>query len=77
LHRYGLLPVVRRCWGLRRVRAIAPYCTKYQWGYLYEALEIDVENKSEFGFMPCARKEVSTGFLRQLCAGDPHVLCTS
>lgn len=73
-HRYGLLPVVRRCWGLRGVRVTAPYRTKYKWAYLYEALEIDGENQSEFWFMPCARKEVSAEFLRQLCAGDPCAL---
>ena len=33
-HRYGLIPVVRRCWTLRGVRPTAPYQTKYQWGYL-------------------------------------------
>ena len=38
-HRNGLLPVVRRSWGLKGVRAKAPYKTTYQWMYVYEALE--------------------------------------
>lgn len=42
-HRYGLLPVIRRVWGRRGVRVHAPYATKYQWGYLHEALEVDGE----------------------------------
>ena len=40
-HRYGLIQVVRRCWTLRGVRPTAPYQTKYEWGYLYSALEVD------------------------------------
>ena len=36
-HRYGLIPVVRRCWTLRGLRPTAPYQTKYEWGYLYSA----------------------------------------
>jgi putative transposase len=30
-HRYGLIPVVRRCWSLRGLRPVAPYQTKYEW----------------------------------------------
>ncbi len=33
-HRYGLLPVIRRAWGLKGVRIHAPYATPYEWGYL-------------------------------------------
>jgi transposase len=40
-HRYGLLPVIRRIWGQRGVRVHAPYATKYRWGYLHEAMEVD------------------------------------
>ncbi len=40
-HRYGLIPVVRRCWSLRGLRPVAPYRTKYEWSYLYSALEVD------------------------------------
>ena len=28
-HRYGLLPVIRRCWGLRGVRVHAPYANRF------------------------------------------------
>ena len=31
-HRYGLLPVARRCWGLRGERVYAPYRRRYEWG---------------------------------------------
>jgi hypothetical protein len=39
-HRYGLIPVVRKCWTLRGERPTAPYQTKYEWGYLYSALAV-------------------------------------
>jgi hypothetical protein len=35
-----LLPVIRRVWGRRGVRVHAPYATRYQWGYLHEAIEL-------------------------------------
>ena len=73
-HRYGLLPVIRRCWGLKGVRVHAPWATRYQWGYLYEALEIDGANKSEFLFVPTVDKAISAVFLRQISALDPGAL---
>jgi len=42
-HRYGLLPVIRRCWALRGVR-VTLLCHQVPVGYLYEALEVDGEN---------------------------------
>lgn len=71
-HRYGLLPVIRRCWSLRGKRVRAPYATRYQWGYLYEALEVDGEHRSEFLFVPHVDKQVSKLFLRQIAQSDPH-----
>ena len=49
-HRYGLLPVIRRVWARRGVRVHAPYATKYQWGYLHEALEVDGAHRAELLF---------------------------
>ena len=73
-HRYGLLPVIRRCWGLRGVRVHAPYATRYQWGYLNEALEVDGQNRSEFLFMPTVRKDLSNVFLKQISEVEPEAL---
>jgi transposase len=73
-HRYGLLPVVRRCWGLRGVRITTPYLTKYQWGYLYEAMEVDGENKIELLFAPRVGKDVSKAFLEQISQLDLEAL---
>jgi len=50
-HRYGLLPVIRRCWGLRGVRVHVPYATGYKWGYLHEAMEVD----GDTGWNCCSR----------------------
>lgn len=71
-HRYGLIPVVRRCWTLRGVRPSAPYQTKYQWSYLYSALEVDGDNAAEFACLPGVSLELSRLFLERLAARDPH-----
>ena len=71
-HRYGLIPVVRKCWTLRGVRPTAPYQTKYEWGYLYSALEVDGENEAEFLCLPGVNLELSGLFLEQLAASDPQ-----
>ena len=70
-HRYGLIPVVRRCWTLRGVCPTAPYQTKYQWGYLYSALEVDGQNAAEFACLPGVSLELSRLFLERLAARDP------
>ncbi len=71
-HRYGLIPVLRKCWTLRGVRPTAPYRTKYQWGYLYSALEVDGENAAEFLCLPEVSLAMSDRFLRHLAASDPE-----
>ena len=70
-HRYGLIPVVRKCWTLRGVRPTVPYRTKYEWGYLYSALEVDGENAAEFLCLPEVSLEMSGLFLNHLAASDP------
>ncbi len=71
-HRYGLIPVVRRCWTLRGVRPTAPYQTKYEWGYLYSALEVDGQNAAEFACLPGVSLDLSRLFLERLAARDPQ-----
>lgn len=73
-HRYGLLPVIRRCWGLRGVRVHAPYATKYEWGYLHEAMEVDGENKLELLFTPGIDQDIHVLFLQQISQSDPLAL---
>jgi len=69
-HRYGLIPVVRRCWTLRGLRPTVPYQTKYEWGYLYSALEVDGEHAAEFLCLPEVRLAMSHLFLERLAARD-------
>lgn len=71
-HRYGLIPVVRRCWTLRGVRPTVPYQTRYEWGYLYSALEVDGQNAAEFACLPGVSLELSRLFLERLAARDPE-----
>lgn len=73
-HRYGLLPVLRRVWGRRGVRVHAPYATKYQWGYLHEALEVDGENRVELLFTPAIDRDIHALFLKQIADSDPQAL---
>lgn len=50
--RCGLLPVIRRCWGLRGVGGHAPYATKYPCGSLYEAVEVNGADRMALFFSP-------------------------
>ncbi len=73
-HRYGLLPVLRRVWGRCGVRVHAPYATRYQWGYLHEALEVDGEHKAELLFTPAIAQDIHALFRQQIAASDPAAL---
>lgn len=55
----------------------APYATRYQWGYLHEALEVDGQNKVELLFTPAIDRDIHPLFLRQIGESDPaarHVI---
>ena len=73
-HRYGLLPVIRRVWARRGVRVHAPYATKYKWGYLHEALEVDGAHASELLFTPAIDRDIHALFLQQIARSDPAAL---
>jgi transposase len=73
-HRYGLLPVIRRVWALKGQRVHAPYATKYQWGYLHEALEVDGKNACELLFTPEINQDWHQKFLEQIGQSDPDSL---
>lgn len=73
-HRYGLLPVIRRVWGRRGVRVHAPYATRYQWGYLHEALEVDGAHAVELLFTPAIDQDIHAIFLKQIADSDPQAL---
>ena len=71
-HRYGLISHQRRCWGLRGVRPHAPYRTKYEWGYVASALEIEGRDEAHVVFLPSVSQEASASFLETIAQADPH-----
>jgi hypothetical protein len=73
-HRYGLISHQRRCWGMRRVRAHAPYRTRYQWGYVATALEVEGKHEGLCVFLPCVSLDASACFLEELAASDPQAV---
>ena len=73
-HRYGLLPVIRRVWGRSGVRVLAPYLTRYKWGYLHEALEVDGAHACELLLTPAIDQDIHAIFLKQIADSDPKAL---
>lgn len=71
-HRYGLIPVVRKCWTLPGERPTAPYQTVYEWGHLHSALEVDGKHAAFFLTLPGVDLGLSGLFLEHLAASDPE-----
>jgi transposase len=67
--RYGLHSIRRRCWGLRGVRVVKPAQQKYQWGYVYGALDV-VHGGGQFCFLPSVSLDLTHTFLNQIAACD-------
>ena len=68
--RFGLHTQSRRCWALRGQRVVIPQQQRYEWAYVYGALEV-LEGDSQFRFMPSVNLDFSRDFLRQIAASDP------
>lgn len=69
-HRHGLIPVVRRAWGMKGIRIHTPYQAVYKWMYVYEALEVNGKSQSEFLYTPNVDKIMSLTFLEQISKSD-------
>lgn len=69
--RYGLAPVTRRMWTLRGHEIIAPVHHRYEYGYLYGAIQVGGSG-SEFYLSPTVNKEVDAMFLKQISDRDPY-----
>lgn len=67
--RFGLHTQSRRCWALRGQRVVIPQEQRYEWEYVYGAVEV-VTGLAEFQFLPSVSLELSRGFLQQLVASD-------
>jgi putative transposase len=68
--RFGLHTQSRRCWALRGQRVVIPQQPRYEWEYVYGALEV-LEGDAQFRFMPSVNLDFSRDFLRQIAASDP------
>ena len=67
--RFGLHTQSRRCWALRGQRVVLAQEQRYQWEYVYGAMEV-VEGLAQFRFLPSVSLELSRGFLQQIAASD-------
>jgi len=68
--RFGLHTQSRRCWALRGQRVVLAQEQRYEWEYVYGAMEV-VEGLAQFRFLPSVSLELSCGFLQQLADSDP------
>jgi transposase len=67
--RFGLHTQSRRCWALRGQRVVLAQEQRYQWEYVYGAMEV-VEGLAQFRFLPFVSLELSRGFLQQIADSD-------
>ena len=63
--RYGLLPVMRRCWTLKSLRPYKRWQTRYQWSYCYGAIDV-LEGKTVFLQTPSVNLLWTQAFLEQI-----------
>ena len=68
--RYGLQPVTRRAWGLPGIRIVKKVEHRYEWGYVYGALEVGGTG-AEFTYLPTVSKEATRIHLEQISQSDP------
>lgn len=68
--RFGLHPLLRKMWSLVGHRVIAPVHRRFEWEYLFGAIEVG-SGESEFLFTDGLSKEFDREFLKQISAQDP------
>jgi transposase len=69
--RFGLHTQSRRCWALRGQRVVLAREQRYEWEYVYGAVEV-VEGLAQFQFLPSVSLALSRGFLQQIAQSDPN-----
>ena len=67
--RFGLHTQSRRCWALRGQRVVLAREQRYEWEYVYGAVEV-VEGLAQFRYVPGVSLELSRGFLQQIAESD-------
>ena len=63
--RYGLHPLLRKMWSLIGHRVVAPVNRRFEWGYLFGAIEVE-GGASEFLYTDGVLKEFDREFLKQI-----------
>ena len=74
--RYGLHPLLRKMWSLRGTRVVAPVNRRFEWGYLFGAIEVEGAG-SEFLYTNGLGKEMDALFIEQIATSAPdkiHVI---
>lgn len=71
--RFGLQPCLRRAWVTRGVRAHKNSSCRYDWQYVWGALQVG-GGGSEFLYTNRADGDVSTAFLNQISKRDPYAI---
>ena len=74
--RYGLHPLVRKMWSLVGHRVVAPVHRRFDWGYLFGAMEVS-RGKGEFLHTGRISKDFDRAFLEQISkseSGAMHVV---
>lgn len=68
--RFGLQPCLKRSWVTRGVRALKDSQIRYQWRYIWGAVEVDGD-ESAYLYSEGANTEFSISFLEQISLKDP------
>ena len=71
--RFGLQPSLRKAWVSRGVRAHKSSSCRYDWQYIWGALQIG-GGGSEFLYTNRADGDVSAAFLKQISERDPYTI---
>jgi transposase len=71
--RFGLHTELRRTWTLRGVRPVVTRQIKYEWDYLYGALDA-VKGEAHFAHLPGVNLEWDRSYLENLAASDPEAI---
>jgi transposase len=74
--RCGLHTEPRRVWGVRGMRPVVTVQQKYEWEYVYGALEVG-RGEAQFWYAPTVDLDCNRAFLEQLATADPtsvHVI---
>jgi len=69
--RYGLHPLLRKMWSLIGHRVVAPVNRRFQWGYLFGAIEVG-GGESEFLYTDGVVKQFDFEFLKQISSTAPE-----